>query len=73
MDVSKDIQIVGVGEAELEINHQCREVRFLTKGHSWKEARFAALYLREEGFLGDENPPWKIHPPDDLFPPELRG
>ena len=73
MDVSKDIQIVGVGEAELEINHQFREVRFLTKGHSWKEARFAALYLREEGFLGDENPPWKIHPPDDLFPPELRG
>jgi len=72
MGNSKDIEIVGVGEAEFEINYHIREVRFLTRGHSWKEARFAALYLREEEFLGDENPPWEIHPPDDLFPPQLR-
>lgn len=72
MGNSKDIEIVGIGGAEFEINHHIREVRFLTRGHSWKEARFAALYLREEGFLGEENPPWEIHPPDDLFPPQLR-
>ena len=68
MGLSKDIEIVGVGKAELAIDHKSREVRFRSFGHSWEEARHAALYLRTEGFLGDEDPPFVIHPPDDLFP-----
>jgi len=69
MNDDKHRQIVVVNNCELEINHRRHEVRFLTYGHDWDVAAKAAIYLREEGFLGDDDSqPWSIHPPEDLFP-----